>query len=254
MSQEQYKVRTTERSLDIIEYLKDNRRSGVTDIANNLGLSKSVVHNHLQTLRERDYIIQTSNGYELSHKFLNIGGIQNWKTDIFKVARKELHALAYDTGERANLMVEEDGRGVVIMRAFGASAIDADAYSGQFVPLHATALGKAYLSQLPEADVDALLDDTDLDAWTKSSVTTRKELMKHLRVTRDRGFAIECGEYFDGIVCVAVPILDEKGEITASIGLSMPSGKVPKDGLKGEIADRLKSSKNKIEIELRFQD
>jgi len=63
-------VGATERSFRIIEQLGE-RGGGVSELAESLSISKSTVHNHLQTLRELGYVVQDGDEYRLGLQFLD---------------------------------------------------------------------------------------------------------------------------------------------------------------------------------------
>lgn len=51
-------VKATTRTLEVVKALKHLNRAGVTELATELNLSKSVVHNHLSTLIEHEYVVK----------------------------------------------------------------------------------------------------------------------------------------------------------------------------------------------------
>lgn len=53
-----YPVRTTARSFEILEFLKENHGAGITETADALDMSKGVVHNHLSTLEASEYVVK----------------------------------------------------------------------------------------------------------------------------------------------------------------------------------------------------
>ncbi|MFB6187002.1 MAG: IclR family transcriptional regulator C-terminal domain-containing protein, partial [Halobacteriaceae archaeon] len=60
---------------------------------------------------------------------------------------------------------------------------------------HANAAGKAILAHLPEDVVHDILDRTGLPEHTKHTITSRKELFDELDSIRERGYAVNRGEY-----------------------------------------------------------
>lgn len=67
------RVETSARTLRIIEHLSEVGSIGVSTLANELGLNKGIVHNHLSTLRERGYVRKIGGEYRLSPKMLTTG-------------------------------------------------------------------------------------------------------------------------------------------------------------------------------------
>lgn len=77
--------------------------------------------------------------------------------------------------------------------------------AGRFPP-HCTGAGKALLAFSPPEFTDGILDRTVLTARTPSTITTRPLLLRELRATRRRGYAIDHGEFQTGLTSLAVPI------------------------------------------------
>jgi DNA-binding IclR family transcriptional regulator len=97
---------------------------------------------------------------------------------------------------------------------------------GSRPPVHCAAPGKAMLAHLPEAEQSAALRALRLDRLTERTLTTRRELQDDFTKVRARGFAVDQGEHFDGIHCVAAPLLDRHGHPVAAITIAGPSSRI----------------------------
>lgn len=102
-------VKTTQRSLDIIETLREMDGARLTELADRLELPNSTVHNHLSTLMERDYVLKDGDVYRVSLRFLDLGEYARNRRKVYELAKPEIGELADETGEVANLLVEENG-------------------------------------------------------------------------------------------------------------------------------------------------
>jgi DNA-binding IclR family transcriptional regulator len=114
---------------------------------------------------------------------------------------------------------------------------------GTVRPMHASALGKAYLSGLGAPALDRELGKLDYGRGTARAPQGPLELRRHLEEARGRGFALDLEETFDGVVCVAVPTCIG-GILFGATGISGPSSRLPRDQLEeigGELAARLAS-------------
>lgn len=245
-------VRTTEKTLALIEVLMERGPCGVTELAENLDLGKSAVHNHLTTLREHGYVLQRGDEYQLGLKFLEVGGHTRKSMEFYQVAEPEVKSLAAETGELANLLVEEQGLGVYLMRSKGDSAVDLDTYAGLRTYLHTTALGKAILAHLPEDRVEEIVDRHGLEQKTPQSIGTRDELFEALEGVRERGYAIDDGERLEGLRCIAAPVKHSSGEVLGSISVSAPASRVSDDDLHGELPERVLSAANVVELNINY--
>lgn len=245
--QAKHPVQTTEKSLQIIEALKQEQGARITELANKLNMGKSVVHNHLSTLEEHGYVINQSNTYKLSLKFLDHGGNIRNEMDMFRVAEPEVNKLAEESGELVNLLVEENGRGVILYRAKGEKAVDLDTYVGKYVDLHTTALGKAILAQLPEGRVDEIINQHGLPEVTKRTISDRSQLFDALDTIEQRGFAIDDEERLEGLRCVAAPIRFSE-ESVGAISISAPVARMTDNWDENEYVHQVCGAANVIDL------
>lgn len=245
-------VRTTEKTLTLVELLMEKEPCGVSELASDLEMGKSAVHNHLNTLRKHGYVLKDGNAYRLGLKFLEVGGHSRKSMEVYQVAEPEVKSLATETGELANLLVEQQGMGVYLMRAKGDDAVDLDTYAGHRTYLHTTALGKAILANLPEDHVETIIDRHGLEQKTPQSIGTREELFDALAEIRERGYAIDDGERLEGLRCVASAITTSSDEVLGSISVSAPANRVSDEMLHGALPERVLSAANVVELNINY--
>ena len=250
MVPEENTITATRTSLRIVEALKRLDGAGTTAVANDLGIAKSTVHNHLQTLEDEGYITNEGSAYHVGLRFLELGEYKRNRMDIYEKARPEVASLAEKTGEMANAAVEEHGEGVYITRAEGSEAVSVDTYAGKRVNLHCTALGKTILAMLPEGRVDEIIDTHGLPARTENTITDRAELKAELADIRERGHAYDREERLPGLRCVAAPVTSEDGDPVAALSVSGPTSRIKGDLFHEEIPEMLQSAVNVVEINL----
>ncbi|POG54032.1 HTH-type transcriptional regulator XacR [Haloferax marisrubri] len=245
-------VRTTEKTLALVEELMEKGPCGVTELASDLQMGKSAVHNHLTTLQKHGYVLKDGDDYRVGLKFLEVGGHSRKSMEVYQIAEPEVKSLAADTGELANLLVEEQGMGVYLMRAKGDDAVDLDTYAGLRTHLHTTALGKAILANLPESRVDEIIERHGLEQKTPKSIGTRQELFQVLEAVRERGYAIDDGERLEGLRCLAAPIKSSSGEVLGAISVSAPASRVSDEDLHGALPERVLSAANVVELNINY--
>lgn len=245
-------VRTTEKTLSLVEQLMDRGPSGVTELAADLEMGKSAVHNHLTTLQEHGYVLKTGDEYQLGLKFLEVGGSTRKSMEFYQIAEPEVKSLADDTGELANLLVEEQGMGVYLMRSKGDDAVDLDTYAGLRTYLHTTALGKAVLAHLPGSRIDEIIEQHGLEPATLHSISSREELFESLEAVRDRGYAVDDGERLEGLRCVAAPVMNSSDKVLGAISVSAPASRVSDEDLHGRLPERVRSAANVVELNINY--
>lgn len=245
-------VKATERSFDIVEALRELDSVRLTVLSDSLDLPNSTVHNHLQTLMKLGYVVKEHNHYRLSLQFLDLGEHTRHLQKVYRVARPEIDELAEETKEVASLVVEEDGKGVVLYSAEGSEAFSLDTSPGTRIHLHASALGKAILAQISESEVQNIIAEYGLPAVTPATITEEESLNEELSTIRTVGIAIDDEERVRGSRTVAAPIRDEGGSVIGSIGVSGPARRLTEERMKGELADILHDTTNIIELKMAY--
>ena len=238
-----------ERAFKIVNYLKENGPTTVSELKSAMDLPKSTAYIHLKTLHKTGYVYKEDHTYRLSLRFLEHGAAVRSQFDVYDVAKSEVNELAHETGEVANLGVEEDGRRVLFYNNEGGNAIYDNALTGEFTNMHWTSLGKAILAYSSREHVDEVIEEHGLLTATKHTITNRADLYEELDAIRDRGYAIEDEEHRANIRAVAVPILQDERAI-AAISVSGPKTRFSDERIETELLESLRDKANVIELKL----
>ena len=91
------------------------------------------------------------------------------------------------------------------------------------MPFHCTASGKLYLSSLEPVQRKQLLDSLLLRPATRRSVTKRHALEAELDAIRQQGYSVDQEEFVEGMVAIAVPILDAQDHLAATLSFHAPT-------------------------------
>lgn len=236
-------------SFELVEalYASEGGR-GVTELATEVGISKSAAHKQLRTLVDLGYVEQREGDYRLTLRFLDVGRTVQQRRSLYRIARPIVDDLADSSGAVTNLMVLEDGYGAYLYRA-GEALTDTPFHEGQRCYLHASGAGKAILATLDRSEAESILDRRGLPALTDKTLTDRDELIGELQSIRERGLAFDRGEHVDGWQCVAAPIAptgDPVGALSVSGRTHHMSGKT----LSEDVAGLLVSAANEVEVSL----
>jgi DNA-binding IclR family transcriptional regulator len=245
-------VKSTNRSLLILEALHELESAGVTELADHLGMNKGTVHHHLSTLEEQAYVVNDGSSYRLGLRLFEMGIQTRRLTPVYAVARDDVDRLAEETGEMANLMVEEHGRGTYVYISRGDKAVKLDTKVGTRQYLHTSALGKSILAHMPRERLEAVIQRHGLPAETPNTVTDRSVLMDELERIRETGVAFDGEERAEGIRCVAAPITDNRDELVGAVSVSGPSSRIKGERFKEEIPEMVESTATVIGINVSY--
>lgn len=240
----EYPVGATATTVRVIDALYEAGTAGVTELAEQLDLSKSAVHNHLSTLEQLEFAINEGGRYRLSLRFLDYGTGVRDTLPVVAAGSEEVDSLASQSGVMAFLVVPEFDTAVYAYvtaskRTEGTPSIGR---AGSRVPLHACAPGKAILATRSTDAVEAYLQGEPLAERTDRTITDQTELRRELRSVRDQGIAFDRGEAVDGVNAVAAPIMDGETAV-AAMGVAAPatnlSGKRLQEDLPGLVLNHV---------------
>lgn len=240
-------IKTVEKSFEIVEALQNLQPAGVSAVAADVDVPVSTAYMHLNTLRQRGYVVKTADDYRLSLRFLEHGGSVRQQLDYFSIVKDEVNQLKYITGEIAGFAVEQRGKRVVLYRSEGSSAVGDQIPIGEHTYLHWTSLGKAILANLPSERIDEIIDTHELPASTNHTITNKDELRGELERIRTVGYAVDDAERRRGIRGIAVPVVDANEDIIGSIGVAGPKVRFNEHRL-AELLDILREKRNVIEV------
>lgn len=242
-------IGSIERAFEIIDHLASAEEAGVTETADELGIPKSTVHIYLKTLEGLGLVIQEGDAYRLSFRFLQYGGGIRNRSRLYRTAKPEVDKLARETGEVANLGIEENGLRVLLYKSEEADAIHDNAPIGEHTNMHWTALGKAMLAHYPPERVDGIIEAHGLPRANEHTITSREELFDELETIRERGYSVEDQDRRRGVLTIAVPIADQStNEVISAVSVSGPASRVRSAERMAELADAVKSAANVIEL------
>lgn len=120
--------------------------------------------------------------------------------------RAVLRGLVSRLGETCNLSAFDGDCVLYLERVETAEPLRMHLELGSRHPLHCTAGGKLFLSQLPPLERTALLDKLTLTARTPHTITNRAKLDEELARLAEKGISTDREEFVTGMVGVAVPV------------------------------------------------
>lgn len=250
MTQAKNPVQAVQRTIDIVDYLRDTGGARVTEIADEVGVTKGTAHCHLATLLQNGYAIKDGNEYKLGLRFMDLAHHAKNRIDIYDVTTTEVDTLAEESGEMALFTVEEGGKGVCMYIAKGEDAVQTEVYVGYRNGLYHTAVGKAILAFMPAEKRDQLIDEIEFEQITPNTITDEQRLRDELEQIRDDGVAYNHEETIQGLVGVGAPIRDQDDTVYGAISVIGPARRMSEERLNNEIPDLIHKASNIIEINI----
>ncbi|MFS0776969.1 IclR family transcriptional regulator [Neobacillus sp. 3P2-tot-E-2] len=201
----------------------DNPEQGVTEIAENLNIGKSTVHRLLLSLGSEGFVYKdpNSNRYSLGTSFLALTNIVNSQLPIVNESNPILNVLTERTGETSHLGIIEGKHIIYLQKIDSENPIKLSTHIGMRQPIHATSIGQIILGFQNEKTIHKLLPEK-LERFTDKTITTRDQLKLKLSTIRQQQFVICDEEYVKGVISIAAPVFDEKGQVIAAVSIVGP--------------------------------
>jgi len=197
------------------------------EIARLTGINKSTAYRFLAHLESEGYLFRDDAGsYVIGPKLARLGSGVNYEETLRKISRPVLHKLWQITGETTNLGILE-GHEVLYLDVIESShTFRLASQVGSRRPLYCTSLGKAIAAYLSAEEIEEVLASRTMERFTPHTITHAGRLKKEFTKIRQCGYAMDDEEAVLGARCVAAPIFDESGKVTAAISTSGPITRV----------------------------
>jgi len=233
--------------LDILETIASEQGGlGVTEIARRTALDKGNVHRLLRSLEARGYVEQDAHSkkFTASALVLSLARTVLQSIDLLPAARQAMQDLSDATGESVHMAKRTRLGGIYIAQVRQPGRLSIETEIGAQPIVHATATGKALYFLDNEETLGSVLE-FPLTAFTARTVTSVDALKAELATVRERGYALDDEELTPEVRCVAAPIFDLYGVVTACIGISGPASRVSSERL-SELGESVRAAANTI--------
>jgi DNA-binding IclR family transcriptional regulator len=240
-------VQVIARAASILRALEDeNSGLSLGQIAQRVNLARSTVQRIVAALESEKLVIAaTPNGrVRLGPAILRLAA--SVRSDFTALARPHLERLSADLQETVDLATVKKDHLVFIDQVIGSHRLRTVSAVGETFPLYCTANGKAYLAQLTDAAVEALIGKT-YAARTPRTITKLDALLTELKTVRANGVAFDHEEHASGICAAGVALHDPLGN---AVAISVPVPTQRFTGREKEIADGLIATTHALEASM----
>ncbi|MFC6886732.1 MULTISPECIES: IclR family transcriptional regulator [Actinomadura] len=210
------------RGLAILVELGEGPRT-LDELAATVGVHKTTVMRLLRALEEERFVHRDDgHRYHLGSRLFALSGAALEQRGIRAIAAPHLARLNEATGQTVHLGVYEGGEVVYLDKYDSRHSIRMYSRVGLRMPLHATAIAKVLLADLPEDLRRRVADGIEYTPFTERTITGPRELLAELARVAERGYATDDAEHETFIRCVAAPVRDAGGRVVAAASISVP--------------------------------
>lgn len=220
-------IATVERAADMLLHMAATRGPdfGITELAEDLEMSKAAVHRVLATLRVKGLVDldPRTRRYALGVGTLRLGLAYLDRIDVRRMGRPAMERLSERTGETTTLSVLLGGQErIYVDQVTPDREVILSVTMGEPYPLHAGASGRVFLAHMNTEAVDTYFRESPLSRLTENTLTDQAELRALVQQVREQGWAVSDGERKGGAAAVAAPVLSHDGFPVAVVSVCGP--------------------------------
>ncbi len=236
-----YNVKSLIKSVKLLEALIEGGEMSIQELSNISRMGKSSVHRILGTFKAMGYVAQKPDDgkYFATIKMFELGNRVAGRITIRNTARPYMEELFEKCRETVNLAILDKNEIVYLDKITTEEPLRIDLEIGRRVPAYCSGLGKVFMAFTRDYDPDGI----KFVPHTPSTITSVEVLREELASVRKRGYAVDNEEYIKGLICLAVPVQNPKGDIVAALSIAMPSIRLDQEKTERFIGYLLDTSK-----------
>lgn len=192
----------------------------ISDIADETGIPNSSVTNILAALVETRFVRRIGHGYSIGPAAVEIASAFLRSDDTVQRFREFVPSMEHLSAETTQLATLTENEVLFLARHEGVQPITLTSAIGKRLPASSTAVGKAMLAQLENAQLDSMLTEP-LTQLTPRSHRTLKSLVSDLAEVRTRGYAIDDEEAASNVICLSVAVEVPDGQSRYAISTTL---------------------------------
>ncbi len=220
-----YTITSVKRALQILKLFDDQRPElTLSEVSELSGVGKSSVLRFLYTLLNEDFVAydETTKKYSLGIEMYRLGLAKFNSLDIRKAARKHLQKLSDGENMICYLGIRQGDVLAMIDQVLPARVpawTQLMVQGGGTRELYSTGIGRLFLAQDSDEEVERYLEQATLKKFTDTTITDKRALMELVHQARADGYSGNIGENEHHIYSLCVPVYGRDGRMVAGVSL-----------------------------------
>jgi IclR family KDG regulon transcriptional repressor len=219
---------TVDKIVKILQAFLDHKEPiSIVELSNSTGINANILYRVISPLRKEGYIcrISKSNQYIIGPKFLEFNNLAKDMLSLDKAAHPYLAKLLGIIDESIQLATLDGDMAITALILHGTQRLRVVMGERAELPLYCTGVGKVFLAHMKDSKIENYLANQNIQKYTSNTVSNLAEFKKHLQGIKKEGVAVDHEEYLPGIVEIAAPVKNSKGQVVAAIGILLPSSR-----------------------------
>ena len=240
-------VQSFARGLDVIRAFDGRLRAlTLTEAAEITGLTRAGARRILLTLEHLGYVKRDGRSFSLTARILSLGFPYLTSLPFWNFAEPVMEGLVQRIHESSSAAVLDGTEIVYVLRVPTQKIMAINLSIGSRLPAFCTSMGRVLLAGLDPHEATAILRASDLRAQTPRTETRLSRLKAIVDETRAKGWALVDQELEEGLISMAVPIVDAQGRTIAALNVSGQANRTPARAMQRQFLAPLQDAAERI--------
>lgn len=204
-----YEAPIVKKAFQILQLIaRQDKRMTISDLSRELGIGKSTVHGILHALRKAGAVARDDRTrcYSLGLALFELGRKAYGRIDLKDIARPFMEDLMRTTRQSVFLGIRADDHVLILDLVESTQDLKITAPIGAKLPLLIGAVGKIFIAGMEDGEAAQFVRSASLRRDTDRSITNPECYLDETRRAREAGYALDDGEYIQGVRAVAAPV------------------------------------------------
>jgi len=219
-----------------------------SDIAEALDMNISTVSRHLNTLLDWGFLERddVTGYYYPGLAVITLAGISLQNNDVYRFSAPELQQLSYKFHVHSHMAIPYKTDIIHMINCSSEHTKELMMPMGHRHPMYCSAMGRALLAYMPQEQVNEILKNSDIKAYTPDTKTEISDIMAELKRTRQNGYCILINELNDNKGSLAAPIFNRFRKPVAAVSVSASAQKLSQPDFEKETAKIVMNTASRI--------
>jgi IclR family transcriptional regulator, KDG regulon repressor len=194
------------------------------ELSTKLELTLATTKRIIKALESQNILKQIgkAGNYELGLRIFELGAVAHSRISLVEEAKEILQKLYDETKQTIRLVKVDGDEYLYIYNIENNDAFRIISPVGIRRPLLLGSLGKSILSIYPPPLLDRFLSEHRFTQYTMNTITDKSVYLHELASVREKGFATDKEEVYNGVCSVAAPIIGKDGLSIGGIAVVFP--------------------------------
>ena len=233
-------VQSFARGLEVIRsFNAQAQEQTLSEVAAKTGLTRAGARRILLTLQTLGYVHSDGKLFRLTPRILDLGFAYLSSTPLWNLAGPVMEGLTDAVQESCSAAVLDGLDVVYVLRVHTHKIMSTNLSVGSRLPAFWTSLGRVLLAGLPDAQVQALMQQCPRVQYTQMTRTSDEALWEVIRQTRAQGWCLLNQELEEGLISIAAPVKNSMGQTVAALNISGQANRTSAEMMQSQLLPQL---------------